>query len=869
MQHEGKVTGGEEALGFGRVTDSPITEQKEAEEALKASETRFRTLWNIAVDAMALSDPDGKVIEANDAYFRLSGYSSEAILGNDFSIIFPEEERAYARKRYEQIFSAPNLGEVHESEIQRADGTRRFIESRVDFIVDKDGRRTALLSVIQDVTERKRAEEKERQLFNAEREQRLRAETLVEVTLALTVQTGFSAVLDEILKQTKRLVSFKTANIALIKDGTLQTAHSVGYGPQANTPFVKDVRPMNQMPLIVEMVKTGRPLVIRDVEQEPEWVMLPGSEWIRSFLAVPISLHNKVIGVLRLDSTEPNEFSERDAERLAPLANAAAIALSKAQMLEMAQQEIYERVQAEEALKESLRLIEQAKQDWEATADSFDQVIALLDGDGRLIRTNRPIQNWGLGDFTQQAGKTLHEVLHGDCPELGCYFPKYWTAKWPEILAGGQHDFEIQDSVLNRYLRIQLRPIVPNTRGQHQRADRVQVKSAVAVIHDITEQKRVEEAILHTQKLESLGILAGGIAHDFNNLLAGILSENSLALLRLPVDIPGRTNIERANQAIEKAADLTHQLLAYTGKGQFKKIQLNLNKVVRENLLLLEAMIPRSVQLVTNLAEELPWIHADTGQIQQVVMNLILNAAEAYEERSGKVVITTSIAFIEAPGKSVQTNKLKPGQYVCLTVADKGMGMDEATLERIFDPFFTTKFTGRGLGLSAVSGIVRQHEGDIQVESKVNVGTTFRVYMPVSTAEPLVETAAPLPMPDKKASILVIDDEVLIRVAVADFLSFFGQTVFTAENGIKGLKLFKEHVDEIDLVILDLTMPVMSGKETLIELHKIRPTLPVILLSGFSEEEALKQIQQSDRVDFLQKPFHLPHMLEKLNAMLA
>lgn len=705
-------------------------------------------------------------------------------------------------------------------------------------------------------------------LFASERNQRLLAETLVEVTLALSIQTDLETSVKEILRQTIRLVPCKTANIALIKGDLLHTNHLIHYDTRSIETLENVVHPLQALPVILNLMNSGEPLIIQDTRSNPEWVLLPGSEWIQSFLAIPIRLQDEVLGVLRLDGEKPNRFSEADAELLMPLANAAAIALSRAASMEMAHNEIHERVQAEKALLESLGLIEQAKQDWEATADSFDQIICLLDANGDIIRINRTVQLWGLGDFTRINGKSMHEVLHPNCPNQDCYFTAYWSNIWPQILAGGQDDFEVQDSILGRYLRLQLRPIVSSYRNRAFFSEGATVKSAVAIIHDITEEKRAEEAIFHTQKLESLGILAGGIAHDFNNLLASVLSENSLALLRLGQDEPARVNLGRAIQTIERAADLTRQLLAYTGKSQSKQVPLNLNSVIKENLLLLQSTIPRQVNLVTNLAVDLPQIMADSGQIQQVVMNLILNAAEAYDGLSGTVTVKTWVETVESELKTNSTSNLKPGQYVCFGVTDKGVGMDEETIDRIYDPFFTTKFTGRGLGLAAVSGIIRQHKGDIQVRSRVGYGTAFKVMLPATEAEAEPEKSELLESPVKNGCVLVIDDEMSIRVAIADFLSYFGQRILTAEDGLVGLELFKEQPDDIDLVILDLTMPAMSGRKTLVELKKIRPDIPVILLSGFSEEEALEQIGESEHVDFLQKPFRLPVLVEKLNALM-
>ena len=273
---------------------------------------------------------------------------------------------------------------------------------------------------------------------------------------------------------------------------------------------------------------------------------------------------------------------------------------------------------------------------------------------------------------------------------------------------------------------------------------------------DISERKRVEEKLQQTQKLESLGILAGGIAHDFNNLLTGILGNASLILEVLPPRSPARDLAESVIQAAERAAHLTRQMLAYSGRGRFLIQPMNCSQQVREITALIAASIPKNVQVRLDLADDLPLIEADTGQFQQLVMNLVINGAEAVGDARGAVTISTGVEQIEAADIAGITfaADLKPGRYVSLEVRDTGCGMDPATLARIFDPFFTTKFTGRGLGLAAVLGIVRGHMGAVNVRTAPGRGTTFQVLFPVAAAQKIepqarapaaCRTARPIP----------------------------------------------------------------------------------------------------------------------------
>ncbi len=391
------------------------------------------------------------------------------------------------------------------------------------------------------------------------------------------------------------------------------------------------------------------------------------------------------------------------------------------------------------------------------------------------------------------------------------------------------------------------------------------VASVVATVRDVTEQKLAQEALWHTQKMESLGILAGGVAHDFNNLLVAMLSQSSLALHKMPPDAPARPHVNKTMVAAERAADLTKQLLAYSGKGNFAMQPISLNELIRENVHLFAAVISKSIRLTLNLANDLPAFQGDPGQMQQIVMNLILNAAEAIGDNTGQVTISTRYQKITTDKLYWQQTQepFIPGNYVNLRVKDDGAGMDDETLSRIFDPFFTTKFTGRGLGLAAVLGIVRGHKGSLRVISQPETGTVFEIIFPATTAVP------PLPVendaaqqPPPSAAILVIDDEESVREAVADILEMEDIRVYTAIDGQTGITLYQEHQQEIDLVLLDLSMPGLSGHQTFQALRQMDGELKIILSSGYSEAEINHQFSGENIAGFLSKPFRLDTLVQ-------
>jgi PAS domain S-box-containing protein len=377
----------------------------------------------------------------------------------------------------------------------------------------------------------------------------------------------------------------------------------------------------------------------------------------------------------------------------------------------------------------------------------------------------------------------------------------------------------------------------------------------------------LERKLLETQKLESLGMMAGGIAHDFNNLLMTIIGNTNLALLDLPPEHPGHHRILQIETATKRAADLTAQMLAYAGKGHFIIEPIDLNLLVREMATLLEVSLPKSVTLRYNLASNALPIIVDATQIRQVVINLISNAAEASNEKGGTITLTTTDCMLEEAEiahyqylANRQTN-----HYVALKVQDYGSGMDSATQARIFDPFFTTKFAGRGLGLAAVLGIVRSHQGAIKVESVIDEGTTITILLPYNASSlptPTVLAAQPVHQ-ESEQTVLVVDDEESVRAVTSRLLERLGYQVQEAANGEEALHLFNQPEHGIGCVLLDLTMPGMNGEELLRHLRQLNSDITVIVMSGYSEDELNQRLAGLKPNGVLHKPF----TLDKLRTM--
>ena len=403
----------------------------------------------------------------------------------------------------------------------------------------------------------------------------------------------------------------------------------------------------------------------------------------------------------------------------------------------------------------------------------------------------------------------------------------------------------------------------------------------VAMINDISDRKQAEEQRLnlerqmqHAQKLESLGVLAGGIAHDFNNILTSILGFSDLALMQLESNSTAAAYIKHVVEGGQKAAELAQQMLAYSGKGRFDIQALDLSQLVQDMAGLLDLSISKKCLLRYVFASELPSFEADATQIRQVVMNLVINASDAIGDQNGIITVRTGEmecdkAYLE---DSYLDDDLENGPYVFLEVSDTGEGMSESDRQKIFDPFFTTKFTGRGLGLAAVLGIVRGHQGAIVVQSEPGKGSSFKVFFPVSRKLTVDREDTP---PDAESTwlaqgtVLLIDDEEPVRRSVQQMLETMGFVVLVAENGEEGLKQYRQQVDTIELVIVDMTMPVLDGEKTFHEIRNLRKDAKVILTSGYDEQSGAKRYTAQGLAGFIQKPFRYGDLVSVIRKVLG
>jgi PAS domain S-box-containing protein len=469
---------------------------------------------------------------------------------------------------------------------------------------------------------------------------------------------------------------------------------------------------------------------------------------------------------------------------------------------------------------------------WEAAFDAISDGIAVVDSAGRIQRVN--------GGFATLLGVPQPGLVGALCTALWGELPESKQPFLRAMRGGSRESIELEYG--SRRLSVTVDPILDDSGIP---------AGAVHIVSDVTANRELEYQFREAQKFETVGDLAAGVAHDFNNLLTSIMGNASLILGELPSDSAYRDRLRDVVHASHRAADLTRQLLAYSGKGRHFMQKVELSGLVRRIRELIEAAVPKKINLQLQLAPDLPSTEADINQVQQVILNLVSNAAEAIAEEIGTITIQTGF---------------DPEDGVFLEVADTGCGMDTETKARIFDPFFTTKFTGRGLGLAAVAGIVRSHKGSVRVTSTPSRGSAFRVYFPCEAAVP--KTAGQHSAAAANSglhTVLVVDDEEMVRRVAQASLEIRGHKVLLAHNGLEAIRAAGEH-PEIGIVLLDLTMPVMGGEEAIDRILAARPGVKVIVSTGYGHREAAARFSRKKVAGFLQKPYTSKQLADKIGA---
>lgn len=813
-----------------------VTEAKRAEEALRQREEQLRVLAENVPGTIYLckNELNFPYLYINDGIENLTGYTKEQFLSKEIrflDLIHPEE-----RAEASLVLSADELRESggfhYVYRLKHRSGEWRWAEDVGGGVFDEQGNLLFLEGIVSDITERVQADLLQKAVY--------RIAALAHTNISL------EALYQVIHESLAPILNVQNFYIALYEDDTLSVpyfvdqfdtlpeAYQVGNGL---TEFV--IRTNKAQLLTREQILFYVRQGILDVKGT-----LP-----ETWLGVPLQTRGVAIGALVVQSYEGSAaYSEQDRQFLMFVSDQIANVVERKQ----AEQQ---QVRLSEELRQQTRLLEAILS---ATPDNF----VVADLDGRFLFVSEVILTFLNMTAEQMKGKTWREL---DVPvKYAQMLNEDWAAvRQARAPVAREFQFPMPHGEGDREIEFITTPVWDENGA---------IVSLVTTTRDVTERRQTARVMHRTQKMESLGILAGGIAHDFNNLLVAMLGQASLAQAHLAPNHPAFTHVSKVVQAADQAAGLTRQLLAYSGGGQFTIHPLNLNKLIRESIDLLKVALPKQIVLELVLADELPLIEADIAQLQQVMMNLLINAAESVGERAGVIHVQTAVYAITPQDESYwrHTNQpLTSGDYVSLQIKDTGSGMSEETLSKIFDPFFTTKFTGRGLGLAAVLGIVRGHKGGLQVRSQPDEGTVFELLFPVSSATVELHQSEPVKSGTAVTGlVLVIDDEAPVREAITDILEMEGIDVVTAANGDEGIALYQAQADAIDLVLLDLSMPGKSGHETFDALQTIDPNVRILLSSGYSEADATRGFAAPPLVGFVQKPYRLDSFVQLVKKFL-
>ncbi len=809
------------------------SERKRGDEALKESEERLKALSEASFEAIFLSEK-GICLDQNQTAERIFGFTRAEAVGRHGTEWIVPEDREQVNNNMLSNYKKP-----YEATALRKDGTTFPCEIQGRRINYQD--RSIRITALRDITERRRAE---KELLKSEERFKRIFENLQDVYY----EAGMDGT---ILEVSPSIDKFSLYNR---KDLIGKSLYEIYADPKERDEFVElilDKGMVNDYEIILKD---------KDGSQRPCSIT---TLLMRDSQGTPV----KLVGSMH---------------------------------------DISERKQADEALRES-------EDRYRTLVGTIPDPVVVYDSEGRATYVNNA--------FVRVYGWSREELMGGRIDFVPPEETEATQEAWRRTLEDGTVFFETKRWNKNGdLLDIQLRTaILRDQEGKHVLSIVIhrdvtalkQAETALRKAHDelevrvekrtvelakaneelcekIAESKQAEEEKLalerqvrHAQKLESLGVLAGGIAHDFNNILMAILGNADLALDELSPMSPARGSIREIEKAAKRAAELVKQMLAYSGKGRFVVEPIDVGGLIEEISHLLEVSISKKSVLKHNLAENLPTFDGDVTQIRQVIMNLITNASEAIGDKSGVIALSTGAmdcdrAYLDDINEVVRASLDEPlpeGVYTYIEVADTGCGMDAQTIEKVFDPFFTTKFTGRGLGMSAVLGIVRGHRGALKIYSEVGKGTTFKILFP---ANELPDNGFAVRRKDQaegkdwrgSGTVLIADDEETVCTVVKKMLELMGFSVLTVPDGREALKVFREHANEIVCVLLDLTMPHMDGEEAFRVMRRLHPGVTVILCSGYNEHDATQRFAGKGLAGFIQKPYNMAALRKKLMEVL-
>lgn len=817
-------------------------ERKRAEDALRESAMRLQALVGSIDEIVMEFDQEGTYLNIWTTNERLLVRPKAELLGRRAAELLGEDFVRPFLEVYRRVL-ATGQAESAEYSLDVMEGRRWFL-ARINPIPSADGSYKTVCVLARDITERKQMEqaleERNRQLnilYEQARREAHHSTSLVEVSSAINSTMHIDELLDLIVEKVLALTGSKHGSLFLL-DETGDTLT-----PCAPRRLVQEqargLRFKVGEGVAGWVTETGQGVLLNDVTHHPKFKSTAPFWPLYSTIAVPLLIQERAVGVLcidRFDGEAP--FTEDEFRIVQDFAKQAALALAKARLFE--------------ALRRS-------QHQYQTLVETSNDIIFSLDVNGRITYINPAIERASGYVPKEVIGKPFMEFVHPEDREL---VRQLFTQR----LQGDTQTIEFravskQGEV--RFVQSSGRLLV----------DSGQVVGVTGIIRDVTEQRRTEEEnrrlqqqLLQAQKMESIGTLAGGIAHDFNNLLQGILGYTSLVLQQVEPGSESHRYLRTILQSAERAANLTTQMLTFSRRREPKVEPVAINQIVEESLRMLRHMIPTTIDIQARLAPDLWTVEADTTQIQQVLVNLCVNARDAMPG-GGVLRLETANHVVPQPQGQYQ-GTVAPGRYVLITVSDTGIGMTPEVQERIFEPFFTTKGVGEGtgLGLAVVYGIVCSHHGWINVQSQPGQGSVFQIYLPASEKEALNQQCVTESVAGGHGTILVVDDEPVVLKLACDILAHYGYHTLTAHDGEEAIRVFQERMSEIDLVLLDLTMPKLNGLECARRLRALNSAIPIIASSGYS-------IYTREKLDgevaaFVPKPYYPRELARTVGAIL-
>ena len=796
----------------------------ETESKLQNSDARlqfFEQMFQASPDALSIADMDHRVLWANATFARMFGYEPEDIIGHPIeNLVVPSNRLAESRWVIESITKGEHI--TLETKRRKKDGT--LIDVCISCApLRLDNEVVGFYAGYHDISDRKRVETLSSALYRVAEKS----------SSAHDLQQFFASVHSTV----DELMHAQNLYVALYDPASDMLTFPYFVDEQDTPPSAKKMG----KGLTDYLIRTGEPLlatpeVLQAMEDRGE-VARNGSRSL-DWMGVPLKVNNHTFGALVVQTYSQNiRYGERDKEILTFVARQLASAVE---------------------IKRNEQALRRSEARYRSLVQSSVYGIYRSSLDGRFLDVNPAL-------ITMLGYRSAEEVLLLD-PEKDVFA----QAEEHDRLIGEFKRTGRLDGFDVKWKKKDGGAITVRISGRTVSSAEEPDDVLEAIAEDVTDRRALEDQLRQSQKMEAVGRLAGGVAHDFNNLLMVISGYAEVILAELDTANPLHEKGRAIQLAADRATTLTRQLLAFSRKQLLELKVVDVNAIVQDMERLVRPLIGENVELVTLLSHEAAHTRADAGQLEQVIMNLVVNAKDAMPD-GGRVTIQTQTTVVEEQHRRGQ-QFIRPGSYVMLSVSDSGMGMDRETQSRIFEPFFTTKEKGKGtgLGLSTVYGIVKQTGGYVIVQSETGRGSTFHIYLPLVEGTAVKHAVSPQDNASGGTeTILLVEDEESVRQLVRDTLTVKGYRVLEADNGEAGVIAASEHKDKIDLVITDVVMPGLGGREMVKLLAKTRPATKVLYLSGYTEDAIVSDGSIEKGTAFLQKPFTLQSLSKKVREVLG